>query len=242
VIGVDNRIQIQNTRDYPWSAIALVRVYWSAADQVGTSCTGWMIGANALATAAHCIYLDGYADRAVIKPAVNTDDVEELPYGSCMAVAGEVPPAWISTQNVAYDYGVYWLDCAVGLATGVLPFKVNEGNPIHSMVQLTGYPREKPGRTMWTALGVILAEDPKGIYYDLDMSAGQSGAPVWAVGDLSCAYCVIAMNSCAFSGSTENFGARIDREAYDFLQKGTYLQPASAHVLEELSSFNPMEP
>lgn len=219
IFGKDDRYQITATHHFPWSAVALVRIYWDAKDQVGSSCTGWMIGESALATAAHCVYKNGYPLRVVIMPGMNSDAPDATPFGSCEAVSGIVPSGWIKTRSVEYDYGVYHLDCSIGKQTGVFQIKATSGDWTGKSLQLAGYPQDKPGRTMWSAVGSVTSSTAKGLYYDVDMLPGQSGSPVWDNADASCPYCVVAVNSGQFPAPTKNFGARIDQAAYDFLRK-----------------------
>jgi len=225
IFGSDDRFEITDTHHFPWSAVALIRIYWSANDLVGSSCTGWMIGPSAVATAAHCIYENGYADRVVIKPGMNSDDPDSMPFGSCTAIEGIVPDAWIQNKSIEYDYGVYRLDCSIGTKTGTLGFKATSGDWTQKQVQLTGYPNDKPGRTMWSALGMVTSSSAKGFYYDTDMRPGQSGSPVWDNVDGTCELCVVAINSSEFPAPTMNFGARIDKDAFEFLQKESKFQP-----------------
>ncbi len=227
IFGKDDRTQISNTRVYPWSAIALIRIYWSADDLVGDSCTGWMIGPSALATAAHCIYQGGHPYRVVVKPAMNSADPEQLPFGACAVESQIVPDAWVRSRDLQYDYGVLRLGCTAGLQTGTLGFKATSGDWMGKTLRLSGYPGDKPGRTMWTALGQVTSSSAKGLYYDIDMWPGQSGSPVWDTSDPSCPYCVVAINSSQFPAPTMNFGARIDLAAFDFLQREKDYRPAA---------------
>lgn len=226
IFGQDDRFPVTDTSAYPWSAIALIRIYWSADDLVGTSCTGWMIGPSALATAAHCIYHDGYPHHVVVKPAMNSDAANQTPFGTCPVIDGVVPQAWIDQRNIEFDYGVYHLGCTIGEKTGTLGFKMTNGDISQRSVQVTGYPNDKPGRTMWSGQGQITSSSAKGLHYDADMWPGQSGAPVWDPTDKHCAYCVVAINSSAFAAPAKNFGARIDREAFDFLQAERTYRPS----------------
>lgn len=225
IFGQDDRFQVTNTNAYPWSAVALIRIYWSDDDLVGTSCTGWMIGPSALATAAHCIYHDGYPHHVVVKPAMNSDAANQTPFGTCPVIDGVVPQAWIEQRNIEYDYGVYHLGCSIGEQTGTLGFKMISGDISQRPVQVTGYPNDKPGRTMWSGQGHVTSSSAKGLHYDADMWPGQSGAPVWDPTDKHCAFCVVAINSSAFAAPAKNFGARIDREAFEFLRAESAFQP-----------------
>lgn len=219
IFGGDDRLPVTDTHHWPWSAIALIRVFWSSDDVIGNYCTGWMIGPSTLATAAHCIYHDGYPIKVIIKPAMNSDDPISLPFGSCSFIDAVAPDGWIDGRGIEYDYGVYHLDCKVGKLTGTLGFKSSSGDWTGRALQLTGYPNDLPGRTMWSGLGEVTSSSAKGLRYNIDMWRGQSGAPVWDLEDTTCPYCVVAINSSEATAPAMNFGARIDQEAFEFFQK-----------------------
>lgn len=228
IIGLDNRFQILNTHKFPWSAIALIKVHWTEDDVIGNSCTGWMIGPSTIATAAHCVYDHGYPYAATVRPAINADDPDTTPFGSCKVIDGQVRDEWIQSHNIQYDYGVYHLDCTVGLQTGIFPIKATSGDWANKPLQSAGYPGDKPDRTQWSGSGKVTLSTAKGFYYDIDSYPGQSGSPVWDTSDPQCPYCVVAVHSCQFDQATSNFGARIDAEAYTFLtqQSSFRLSPA----------------
>jgi glutamyl endopeptidase len=225
IFGNDDRTQITDTSVYPYSAIALIRIYWTKEDLVGEACTGWMIGNSALATAAHCIYQGGYPYRVVVKPAMNSDAKNQTPFGICSVDSWVVPDEWVKNHDIQFDYGVYRLGCTAGKQTGTLNFKVTGGDLTGKTLQLSGYPGDKPGRTMWTGFGQVTSASAKGLNYNIDMWPGQSGSPIWDNNDPKCPYCVVAVNSSQFAAPAMNFGARIDQAAFDFLSKEKSYQP-----------------
>lgn len=246
IFGADDRFNITDTHQFPWSTVALVRTYWSADDLVGKACTGWMIGPSTLVTAAHCIYDHGYPHLVIVKPAMNSDDPNPTPYGTCTVAAAVVPDAWVQKRSMEYDYGVYRLGCSIGKQTGTLGFKATDGDWSQMPVQLTGYPNDKQGRTMWSGVGMVTSSTAKGMYYDVDMWPGQSGSPVWDTEDKDCLQCVVAINSSEFAAPTNNFGARIDLEAFNFLLEETAFDPtrptASLHPAGLKLQIHPFSP
>jgi glutamyl endopeptidase len=185
-----------------------------------------MIGDSTVVTAGHCIY-DGtkYAYSVTVTPGMNSDATKPKPFGSCIAFDKVVPSAWVLNQTKEDDYGVYRLGCFIGKNTGTLGFKVTTDSYINQKaVQLTGYPGDKPGRTMWYAYGNITSYSSKGVYYDVDMARGQSGSPVWDYTDLQCNDCSVAINNSEFAAPTMNFGARIDNDAFNLLLQERFFQ------------------
>jgi glutamyl endopeptidase len=238
IFDQDDRFPILDTHRFPWSAVALVRTYWTADDLVGKACSGWMVGPSALVTAAHCIYDHGYPHHVIVKPAMNSDDRDETPFGTCDAVGGVVPEDWIQHRSKENDYGVYRLDCSVGRQTGTLGFKVTGGDGAQMPVQLTGYPNDKQGRTMWSGVGKVTSSSAKGMYFDADMWPGQSGGPIWDYKDVTCYDCVVAINSCEFTAPERNFGVRIDLEVFEFLLAESGFDPAQPDVSLHSSDSN----
>ncbi len=55
VHGPDDRVQIENTQEFPWSAIASLLI--TARDNSTWIGTGWFVSPKTLLTAGHCVYI-----------------------------------------------------------------------------------------------------------------------------------------------------------------------------------------
>ncbi len=218
VIGPDGRLKVNDTTYFPWTTV--VKIHGNFKNE-SLDCTGWMLGVSTVATAAHCLYDFGgqnvFASNLVITPALNSDSVDSTPFGSCEWDRLWITNLWQTTGNHKYDYGVIGLKCRVGEETGYLSYKTMTDAQIDGQpVNVTGYPLDKGGTTMWFGLGNVLESHPDYLYYDNDTAGGQSGAPVWELVSDSCLDCVVAIHIAPGAGDF-NVGVRITDDLFDFL-------------------------
>jgi glutamyl endopeptidase len=218
IIGNDDRIKLADTTYFPWSTV--VKIHGSFGIYT-FDCSGWMLGPSTVTTAAHCIYdygdTNSYAKNVIVTPAMNSDSPNSEPFGYCEAVKSWIINLWETTGNAKYDYGVYAIRCRVGEQTGNLGYRVLSDAQIDGkMINVTGFPLDKGGSTMWFGLGHVLETPTDFLFYDNDSTGGQSGAPVWELIDDSCQVCVVAIHS----GGDEidyNVGVRVTNDVFDFL-------------------------
>jgi len=221
VIGPDGRFKVNNTKVFPYSTVVRITYENSSGSFI---CTGWMLGPSTVVTAAHCIYDYGatyeYATNVSISPAYNLDVNPPDPYGSCGVFYGLVLNYWYDSGMEGYDYGIYYLNCTVGVRTGNFGFKNIDSQGVGRTVEVPGYPGDLGnGDTMWSGIGHV-TDLPAGdvlVFYDVDTNHGQSGAPVMDVSDFSCNYCVVATHSGPTGDQTKNQGARINDWTVNFL-------------------------
>lgn len=234
-IGDDDRIKITDTTYFPWSTVAKIHGNF---DSFQFDCSGWMLGPSTVVTAAHCIYDYGdtntYATNVIVTPAMNSDSPDSEPFGNCEAYQAWIINLWETTGNAKYDYGVYALRCRIGEQTGNLGYRVIGDAQIDgALVNVTGYPLDKGGTTMWFGLGNVLETPIDFLYYDNYTSGGQSGAPVWELINDSCQTCVVAIHS-GSGGVDHNVGVRVTNDVFDFLfamQQWVYYYPVFLPVI-----------
>jgi V8-like Glu-specific endopeptidase len=83
------------------------------------------------------------------------------------------------------------------------------------MVNIAGYPADKPAGTMWFNSGRIVTADPAFLEYMLETEAGESGGPVfWYGGDQRV---VVAVH--AYHTGTGNKGLRVTAEMYQRIKQ-----------------------
>ena len=218
IIGDDNRFQIQDTKVFPWTTVVKIEGQFSATDFFG--CTGWMLGTSTVVTAGHCIYnyvgTKTFAYNVTIKPALNTDDPNPTPFGSCQTLGDSVLSPWFLNGDAGYDYGVYKLACRIGQQTGNLGYKIISGDGVGTSIAVTGYPGDKGGTTMWACLGNITSSTSSLLFFDNDTMSGQSGGPVWDYQDPSCEVCVVAVIAQEYDHPMMNSGPRVNQTAFDY--------------------------
>lgn len=146
VIGSDSRIRVQNSASYPFRTFGLL------VTERG-SCTGTLIGAYTVLTAAHCVYKHsgGWANEVTFYPGANGNG--NFPYrgynyreatimrGYIENFTGKVGSAW------PWDLAIIHLWQAAGDSLGTLGYSSNTGYDFHAY--LVGYPGDKPNATMW---------------------------------------------------------------------------------------------
>ncbi|RLV54927.1 hypothetical protein D9V41_14005 [Aeromicrobium phragmitis] len=184
VIGSDDRTRVANTTVYPYSAMVQLEVVF---DGEGFICSGFMISADTVGTAGHCIHegatdtqglelgtVGEFAEQVIAYPG---RDGDYLPYGSCLGVELYISGGWGNGSYVAYDYGAIKLDCEVGNVTGTLGYTTRTA----SNAVLAGYPGDKtPYATLWQDYGDV-SKFALGTRYEyaIDTFGGQSGGPVY---------------------------------------------------------------
>lgn len=181
VIGADGRMRVNPTTDYPARAIGQIEGFDNEAG--GFTCTGWLIDANTILTSGHCLYPPGTSLNNTVEsleffPGRNRN-VD--PYGSCSAVSGWSPTAWIQSETPNADYAIIQLDCNIGDTVGwfglfSLP---GAGDLLHRRARVQGYPGDHPFGTHSGMSGRIERSQAKMVFYDIDTAGGQSGSPVW---------------------------------------------------------------
>lgn len=219
VIGSDDRVRISPTTTAPNRQIAYLE--YSTPDGTRSRCSGFMIGEWALATAGHCVFNrdpnHGEFDWMPMPSytAFVAVDGDNLNYGYCgvsdlMSVTG-----WTSSGSVEYDYGAVLLNCGVGAASGWFGLQWKSGSHTGDPARVTGYPGEYTPPTMWTHNGDILGTANRRLFYGIDTTGGQSGAPVAeSCSGGSCAFAVHAYGV-PDSGAVTNSGTRVTEDVFD---------------------------
>jgi glutamyl endopeptidase len=211
VIGTDNRYQITATTSFPYRAIAQIS-FTSGGSTYG--CTGWLINANTVATAGHCVYDNGaWSTNVVVYPGRNGSS---MPYGSCGYSRLYSVTGWTSSRNPEYDYGVIKLNCSIGNTTGWFGYRWQSASLTGQPTYLAGYPCDKPYPTMWRHDDSVRVTETRRIYYANDTYGCQSGAPVWN-NEASCSTCGIAIHAYGVGSNGYNGGTRITQEVYNNL-------------------------
>lgn len=121
VIGRDDRIRVNDTTSYPYSAIVHVATQYNSGETYG--CTGALISKDTVLTAGHCIYnkeIGGWATNVIVTPGRNGNQVPYLPYSwtKLYSVSG-----WTDNENSDYDYGTIKLNGSPGDYTGWLGYR-----------------------------------------------------------------------------------------------------------------------
>lgn len=218
VIGPDGRTQVTNTTTYPHRVNG--KLTFTAPNGGTYGCTAWLYDNDTVATAGHCVYfhdnaanIHGWSSNFVFWPGRNG---ASAPYGSCGWSNAYTVSGWATDQNPEYDYGAIKLNCTVGNSTGWFGLRWQSASYDGTVVNITGYPGDKPANTMWQMDGPIASSGVRQLFYSIDTFGGQSGSAVRIPG---CgAYCGIAIHAYGlYGGSPYNRGTRITEAAFNNL-------------------------
>ncbi len=220
VIGVDSRVRITGTTAYPYRAVVHITRNGSG------WCTGWMINANTVATAGHCVAPGGtgafYTGTFRVFPGRNG---ASIPFGSCTARRLYSVNGWVTSGSELYDYGALKLNCTVGNSTGWFGFWWQSASLTGLSATTSGYPGDKPFGTMWRSTDRIRVTQDRQLFYQMDTIGGQSGSPVYQNRPAGSSFCVgqcaMAIHAYGLHGgaphSTNNHGTRITQPVFNNL-------------------------
>ncbi|MER8569009.1 serine protease [Mesorhizobium sp. M0924] len=200
----DDRTRILETTLTPWRQICALEIEGKDGQRfIGT---GWFAGPRTLITAGHCVHhpdLGGWAERITVNPGRNGDT---LPFKGAVATRVSAIDAWTGSQDPDFDYGVIHLDTDLGSELGWFAIDaLGDAALARRMVNISGYPL-KPGfgKEQWFHSNGVLRTTQRRIFYDVDTTGGQSGAPVWIYPDGSDTPLVVAIHAYGVGGTPSN--------------------------------------
>jgi V8-like Glu-specific endopeptidase len=215
VHGPDDRVQIVDTSAYPWRVHASLAIV--ARDNSHWIGTGWFIGPHTLITAGHVVYIkgsgvpgrDGWVKSIDVMPGRNG---ATLPYGSVHSVSFRSVVGWTRDGSEFHDYGAIIIPSELGTTVGWFGYGVYSDAVLKaSMVNISGYPGDKPSGTQWYDAHAVAAVDSRKVFYDIDTMGGQSGSAVYRIVDGR----RVGVAVHAYGGATTNSGTRISTPVYN---------------------------
>ncbi len=165
VFGKDDRKEVTSTA-YPWKAVG----------RLSTGCTGTLVGADLVVTAAHCV-LEGKTGK--LTPWLTSFTPNQMTDGKNESFT--IKHVWWGTSdpdaNRAHDWALIRLDKRAGDTYGWLG--VEDSRP--NWVTLVGYSGDfRGGMTAGTHQDCRLRDYKYGMYYhDCDATRGSSGGPIF---------------------------------------------------------------
>lgn len=214
IIGADDRIRISSTTLTPWRRICALRITFpTGAVYRGT---GFFIGARAVATAGHCVYLHnqgGWARKIEVIPGSNGTT---FPFGSAGAVSLRSVGGWVTGRKPECDYGCIVLPSGAFGGRNLGSFGFAAFTPAQLLAQdavLAGFPGDKPFAELWGMTRRIKTVAPTTLVYLIDTMGGQSGAPVYIKRDGQ-RYVVGIHN---YGASTGNSATRVTQSVFERL-------------------------
>jgi glutamyl endopeptidase len=204
VIGIDERVQVTATGDYPYRAVGSIAI----------GCTGTLVGPHHVLTAGHCVYnVDNnkWYKRIEFSPGQNG---EQFPYGTVAWKKALTVNGWTENHDERFDYAMIILDGDIGNQTGWLGFAYQEPMPPY-LININGYPGDKPHGTMWHAECQIDQVRAEKIYYPCDTAGGMSGSSIYVYDKSKDSRTVYGVH--AYGANDRNSGTRIDQAKYEVI-------------------------
>lgn len=180
IIGADTRSVRTNNTAYPWRAMV----------HSDLGCTGTLISATTILTAAHCVYdtvTNTWKKVGGNWPkygrGADAGDATVYPYGQFSCYSVTVPGGWVDGNDVLYDYAVIKLECGQSSDNWMGTWTADQSTIESSSTYLYGYPGDKsPYPQMWghgkTAGGTYVDESHR-LRHVMDTAGGQSGAAIY---------------------------------------------------------------
>lgn len=175
----DDRELVPDTSSAPYRAIVHLAI--SSGGVPLRQCTGAMVAPNAVLTAAHCVTGPRpfqWADAVVVSPGRRGD---VRPFGSATAVSFSLAEGWLE-GHPELDVAILHLSgdpfhgaTAPAMTLGAMPTGYFAGR----LLELAGYPSDRPAGTMWRTTFTDAAATNVRINTRADAAPGQSGSPVF---------------------------------------------------------------
>ncbi len=180
----DGRTVVQNTRMFPYSAIVELEVFFGLERYYST---GFFISDDVVATAAHCLYKQdlGWATNVTVRPGRN--GTLSLPYGLATAQTLSISLQYYEDppNNKKYDWGAIKLNPGIIGNPGQFTLAtVSESTTLSDITaRISGYAanmvqENSIDHKQYEMVGTGRTYGPLQICYRIDVSDGQSGAPV----------------------------------------------------------------
>nr|MBO1341742.1 trypsin-like serine protease [Enterococcus sp. 665A] len=173
----DQRIKVNNTQIFPYSAIVYIRSTFPNGGVIQGS--GSMIGKDSVLTAGHCIFdksKGGWATSVEVSPG---KDGSNQPYGTAQSIRLSTTEGWknsTGTYSNEHDIGLIRLNQNIGTVTG--NFGMNASVALGTRITLSGYHGDKNG-VMYTQSGYPKTINGASISHQLDTTPGASGSAVY---------------------------------------------------------------
>jgi len=213
VIGDDDRTLVSPTTNAPWRMICQLTIEFPYDTVPGT---GWLAGHRTVITAGHCLLNDDLGGAAKSIAIVPARDGDQKPFGEAKAASWAPHDFWLNNRDPDWDIGhiqlVEPLDPAKVGAFAYAPLPDTTLNQHY--VNLAGYPRSiskylgANGDRLVHHANRIQAVGVERLFYDIDASGGQSGAPVWIHETAGAAPIVVGVHAKGWVAGQSGLGGR----------------------------------
>ncbi|WP_160167124.1 trypsin-like serine peptidase [Rhodopirellula baltica] len=213
VIGDDDRVRIQNTNEYPYSAICSLEIVARTGRHfVGT---GFLVDSNTVVTAGHCLFMPdqgGWAKQIRVYPGRNgAGEARDFAAINMHSVEG-----WTRDRRPQQDYGAITLDADASRYGSLGYVTFSDREIVKHDYHVVGYSADKPIGTLWGHLRELVQVRRHTLIYEMDTYGGNSGCPVFCLGDNDEVFTVGIHNYGDISG---NSATRITDEVFENISR-----------------------
>ncbi len=214
LIGKDNRTKVEDTEEFPYSAICYIEIDWpDGSTSLGTA---WMIYSDIAITAGHCVYSSkhgGWAENIKLWPGKDGYGFWNNPYGTTETTSLHTASQWTASEDEEYDWAVLELEDNIGDKTGWFGFGWTSADLTGTEVTISGYPGEHQYYQYKMTDEITRCTANKLYYNVLDTTGGQSGSPIYTSGNVAYGIHCYGLNS-----NGENSGTRITEWRYNYFK------------------------
>lgn len=140
-------------------------------------------------------------------------------YGVVNAIRYGTTTGWMNSSDRNMDYALVELDSHIGVLTGWFGYGYNQTS-VQTNVTIAGYPKNVASHgsqeifTQWAMSGNIVLQNDNILYYMIDATGGQSGAPIYKSDNMA-----VGVHVAEFGNQIMNMGKRIHKDMYDWMQR-----------------------
>jgi glutamyl endopeptidase len=209
VHNADERTHIVETDEAPWRMVCALSIDGPLGTYRGT---GWRVGPRTVITAGHCVYtsdMGGWANKITVSPG---QDGEERPYGSLESTKFSTVDLWEKNQDPDFDISAIHLSEPIGDRVGWFQVASLPDDRLKDyLVNVSGYPGQPgDGKEQWWAKNRIRAVTPRRIFYEVDTSGGQSGAPVYIIENEGAPPTVVGIHAYGVGGTPSSIPFQVN--------------------------------